>query len=40
MIPVKIETEEGLKIIKEKFLISEEVTGLELQRHVLKYIER
>lgn len=40
MIPIRIQTEEGIQVVKDKFLISEDVTGLELQRHVLKYLER
>lgn len=40
MIPIRIQAEEGIRVLREKFLISEDVTGLELQRHVLKYLER
>ena len=40
MVPIRIEVQEGLVATKNKFLISEKISGLELQRNIMKYVER
>lgn len=40
MVPIIVETQEGIDISKNRFLVSETTTGFEIQRQLLVYVKK